>query len=110
MIWPMMISNSYLMIFAVAMSGCVRSSRLVTWLSSWVGAIDRPDQFRRIHKGAVPRLGGMALALGVAAGTLLTLLHDPVRQRAVGEFGAHLHWSLLMAALIILIVGFIDDT
>ena len=28
----------------------------------------------------------------------------------MGEFGAHLHWSLLMAALIILLIGFIDDT
>jgi UDP-GlcNAc:undecaprenyl-phosphate/decaprenyl-phosphate GlcNAc-1-phosphate transferase len=106
----MMISNTYLMIFAMAMTGCVLATPLVTWLATWVGAIDRPDQFRRIHKGAVPRLGGLALALGVAAGTLLTQLHDPLRQRAVGEFGAHLHWSLLVAALIILIVGFIDDT
>jgi len=109
-ILPMMISNTYLMIFAMAMTGCVLATPLVTWLATWVGAIDRPDQFRRIHKGAVPRLGGLALALGVAAGTVLTQLHDPLRQRAVGEFGAHLHWSLLVAALIILLVGFIDDT
>ena len=107
---PMMISNPYLMIFAVAMTGCVLATPLVTWVATWVGAIDRPDQFRRIHKGAIPRLGGLALALGVAAGTLLTHLHEPLRQRAVGEFGAHHHWSLLLAALIILVVGFIDDT
>ncbi len=106
----MMISNTYLMIFAMAMTGCVLATPLVTWVATWVGAIDRPDQFRRIHKGAIPRLGGLALALGVAAGTVLTQLHDPLRQRAVGEFGAHLHWSLLVAALIILLVGFIDDT
>ncbi len=106
----MMISNSYLMIFAMAMTGCVLATPLVTWVATWVGAIDRPDQFRRIHKGAIPRLGGLALALGVAAGTMLTQLHDPLRQRAVGEFGAHLHWSLLVAALIILAVGFVDDT
>ena len=110
MIRPMMISNIYLMIFAVAMTGCVLATPLVTWVATWVGAIDRPDHFRRIHKGAIPRLGGLALALGVAAGTILTQLHDPLRQRAVGEFGAHLHWSLLVAALVILVVGFIDDT
>ena len=56
------------MIFAVAMAGCVLTTPLVTWLASWVGAIDRPDQFRRIHQGAIPRLGGFALAMGVAAG------------------------------------------
>ena len=52
-----MISNLYLMIFAVAMAGCVLTTPLVTWVASWVGAIDRPDQFRRIHQGAIPRLG-----------------------------------------------------
>ena len=78
MIWVMMISNSYLMIFAVAMTGCVLATPLVTWVATWVGAIDRPDQFRRIHQGAIPRLGGLALALGVAAGTILTHLHEPL--------------------------------
>ena len=106
----MMISNLYLMIFAVAMAGCVLTTPLVTWVASWVGAIDRPDQFRRIHQGAIPRLGGLALALGVAAGTILTLLHEPFRDRAVGEFGTQHHWSVLVAGLIILVVGFIDDT
>jgi UDP-GlcNAc:undecaprenyl-phosphate GlcNAc-1-phosphate transferase len=106
----MMISNTYLMIFAVAMTGCVLATPLVTWVATWVGAIDRPDHFRRIHKAAIPRLGGLALALGVAAGTILTLLHEPLRQRVVGELGAHHHGSLLVAVIIILCVGFIDDT
>jgi UDP-GlcNAc:undecaprenyl-phosphate/decaprenyl-phosphate GlcNAc-1-phosphate transferase len=106
----MMISNTYLTIFAVAMTGCVLATPLVTWVATWVGAIDRPDQFRRIHKGAIPRLGGLALALGVAAGTIVTQLHEPLRERAIGEFGAHIHWSLLVAALVILVVGFLDDT
>ena len=83
-----MISNLYLMIFAVAMTGCVLATPLVTWVATWVGAIDRPDQFRRIHQGAIPRLGGLALAMGVAAGTILTFLHEPLRHRAVGEFGS----------------------
>ena len=106
----MMITNSYLMIFAIAMTGCVLATPLVTWIATWVGAIDRPDQFRRIHQGAIPRLGGLALALGVAAGTILTLLNGPLRERAGGEIGAHYHWPVLLAAIVILIVGFIDDT
>jgi len=98
------------MIFAMAMTGCVLATPLVTWIATWVGAIDRPDQFRRIHQGAIPRLGGLALALGVAAGTILTLLHEPLRERTGGELGAQYHWPVLLAALVILIVGFIDDT
>ena len=44
----MMISNTYLMIFAMAMTGCVLATPLVTWVATWVGAIDRPDQFRQV--------------------------------------------------------------
>jgi UDP-GlcNAc:undecaprenyl-phosphate GlcNAc-1-phosphate transferase len=106
----MMISNTFLTIFAVAMTGCVLATPLVTWFATWVGAIDRPDQFRRIHKGAIPRLGGLALALGVAAGTIATQLNDSLKEQAGLAFGAQLHWSLLVAALVILVVGFIDDT
>ena len=105
-----MISNLYLTIFAVAMAGCVLTTPLVTWLASWVGAIDRPDQFRRIHQGAIPRLGGFALALGVALGIVATFLHEPFRAQAVGELPAQHHWSVLAAGLIILVVGFLDDT
>src|SRR5271167_2541594 len=106
----MMISNTYLTIFAVAMTGCVLATPFVTWVATWVGAIDRPDQFRRIHKGAIPRLGGFALALGVAAGTILTQLHDPSSFRAAGPFWFPHGWSLLLAGIVILAVGFIDDT
>ena len=67
----MVISNGYLMIFALAMMGCVLATPVVTHFAAWVGAIDRPDQFRRIHKGAIPRLGGLGLAFGIAAGVLL---------------------------------------
>jgi UDP-GlcNAc:undecaprenyl-phosphate GlcNAc-1-phosphate transferase len=105
-----MISNLYLMIFAVAMAGCVLATPLVTWIASWVGAIDRPDQFRRIHQGAVPRLGGLALAIGVASGTILIFLHAAFQHQTIGEFGTQHPRSVLVAALIILIVGFIDDT
>jgi UDP-GlcNAc:undecaprenyl-phosphate/decaprenyl-phosphate GlcNAc-1-phosphate transferase len=105
-----MISNLYLTIFAVAMAGCVLATPLVTWLATWVGAIDRPDHFRRVHQGAIPRLGGLALAFGVALGIVVTFLHEPVRARAIGEFAAQHHWSVLVAGLIILVVGFLDDT
>jgi UDP-GlcNAc:undecaprenyl-phosphate GlcNAc-1-phosphate transferase len=105
-----MITNVYLMIFAVAMTGCVLATPFVTWVAAWVGAIDRPDQFRRLHHGAIPRLGGFALALGVAAGTLLTFLYTPLRQQALVEPGTTHFWTILVAALVVLGFGFIDDT
>src|SRR5262249_17459825 len=109
MIGFMMISV-YLTIFALAMMGCVLATPLVTWVATRVGAIDRPDHFRRIHHGAIPRLGGLALAIGVATATLWTHLDESLRLRVVGAFALHDHRSLLVAALIILVVGFVDDT
>lgn len=105
----MLISNAYLTIFAVAMTGCVLATPLVTWLANGVGAIDRPDQFRRIHKGAVPRLGGLALALGVFAGAILPSLLNSWRVGSTDPLAIGRHLALLGAAVVILIVGFIDD-
>src|SRR5438270_13833370 len=70
----MMLSNSFLLIFAVAFMGCVLATPLVTRIAVWAGAIDRPDQFRRIHKGATPRLGGLGLAFGILVGILLVTM------------------------------------
>ncbi len=106
----MMISNVYLTIFAFAMLGCVLATPLVTWIATRVGAVDRPDHFRRIHHGAIPRLGGLALGFGVAAATLLTHLDESMGFRAVGGFQIRDHWALLIASLVILLVGFVDDT
>ena len=106
----MVISNGYLMIFALAMMGCVLATPLVTRIASWVGAIDRPDQFRRIHTGAIPRLGGLGLALGIAAGTILPHFSGSSRFVSLSLPELHHEWVILSAALIILVVGFVDDT
>ena len=106
----MVISNGYLMIFALAMMGCVLATPLVTQIATWVGAIDRPDQFRRIHEGAIPRLGGLGLALGIAAGTILPHFSGSSRLISLSLSDLHHEWVILIAALIILVVGFVDDT
>ncbi|MHB1556979.1 MAG: MraY family glycosyltransferase [Isosphaeraceae bacterium] len=106
----MMISNVYLTIFAFGMLGCVLATPLVTWVANLVGAIDRPDHFRRVHQGAIPRLGGLALAIGVACGTMLTYLDASLGERAGAGVSMASHGALLVAALVILVVGFIDDT
>ncbi len=106
----MIISNVYLTIFAFGMLGCVLSTPLVTWFATRVGAIDRPDHFRRIHQAAIPRLGGLALAIGVATATLLTQLDASVGLQAAGGAPMPGRGCLLFAALVILAVGFVDDT
>src|SRR3954453_6821272 len=70
---PMLNSTAFLLIFAVAFMGCVLATPMVTRIAVWAGAIDRPDHFRRIHKGATPRLGGLGLAFGLVVGILVVL-------------------------------------
>ncbi len=106
----MLITNAYLTIFAIAMTGCVLTTPFVTWLANQVGAIDRPDQFRRIHKGAVPRLGGLALAFGVLLGVLLPVVVESWRLGSIDPLAAGRRLGLFGSAALILIVGFVDDT
>ena len=106
----MVTSNGYLMIFALAMMGCVLATPLVTWIALWVGAIDRPDHFRRIHQGAIPRLGGLGLALGLATGMVLPHISSLSRFVSLVLPDPHHEWAILLAAVVILVVGFIDDT
>lgn len=105
----MLPSNTYLLIFALAFMGCVLATPLVTRVAGWLGAIDRPDQFRRIHKGATPRLGGLGLGFGlvlalglIVAGNYLHAWADYPRWLA----------TLLpigLAAAIVLAIGVVDD-
>ena len=108
----MMFSNMYLLAFAVAFAGCVFSTPLVTRLATWAGAIDRPDQFRRIHKGAIPRLGGLGLAVGIAACIVPVALGGFLRDDGGGPLWGFLarQWSILAASAIVLTIGLIDDT
>ncbi|MBV8383784.1 MAG: undecaprenyl/decaprenyl-phosphate alpha-N-acetylglucosaminyl 1-phosphate transferase [Planctomycetaceae bacterium] len=106
----MMISNSFLLIFAVAFMGCVLAIPLVTRIAVWAGAIDRPDHFRRIHKGATPRLGGLGLAFGIASGIAIAGYGGSlVAWSGFAEWWAR-QASVFMASLLVLVIGFIDDT
>ena len=106
----MLISNAFLLIFALAFMGCILATPLVTRIAVWAGAIDRPDQFRRIHKGATPRLGGLGLAFGVALAIILFVQGGYLD----GWPGLAEWWprqgSVLLAASIVLAIGVVDDT
>ena len=106
----MLNTNTYLLIFAVAFMGCVLVTPLVSRIASWLGAIDRPDQFRRIHKGATPRLGGLGLAFGLATAIVVASLGGYFE-----DWAEYPRWLLTLipiglAAVIVLTVGIFDDT
>ena len=106
----MLNSNAYLLIFAVAFMGCVLVTPLVTRVATWLGAIDLPDQFRRIHKGATPRLGGLGLAFGLTMGIMVAALGGYFQ-----DWTDYHRWlgsliPIALAAIVILAVGVVDDT
>ncbi|MBX6313724.1 MAG: undecaprenyl/decaprenyl-phosphate alpha-N-acetylglucosaminyl 1-phosphate transferase [Isosphaeraceae bacterium] len=107
------ISNACLLAFAVAFMGCVFFTPVVTRIASRLGAIDRPDQFRRVHKGAIPRLGGLGLAfgLGLSIVTIVTggYLRDGSRFIDLWTWWWN-QWPVMLATAIVLAVGIIDDT
>src|ERR1044071_4678346 len=103
-------TNAFLLIFAVAFMGCVLATPVVTRIAHWAGAIDRPDQFRRIHKGATPRLGGLGLGFGMFVGVALVALGGYLDAwDGLAEWRAH-QWPVLIASVLVLALGFIDDT
>jgi UDP-GlcNAc:undecaprenyl-phosphate/decaprenyl-phosphate GlcNAc-1-phosphate transferase len=106
----MVISNSLLLIFAVAFIGCVLATPVATRIALWAGAIDRPDHFRRIHKGATPRLGGLGLAFGLAIGVVLVSAAGYLDHWSGFAGWWPRQWPVLVAALIVLTVGLVDDT
>lgn len=100
----------YLLVFALAFLGCVLAIPVVTRVAHWAGAIDRPDQFRRIHIDATPRLGGLGLAFGVMLGLIPTAV--PGLMPGWLGYDAWVGHCLALggAAALTLMIGFLDDT
>lgn len=86
----------YLMPFILAMvvtMACL--PLLVRYAPRW-GIVDRPGA-RKVHSAPVPRVGGLAMAVGVMIAAVLTInLHEQD------------HWFLIAAAVLV-VFGAIDD-
>ncbi|MGH9563026.1 MAG: glycosyltransferase family 4 protein, partial [Terracidiphilus sp.] len=81
----------------VSFAACLALTPVVRKLCLRYGAVDRPGPLK-IHSHLVPRLGGLAVTLSIAAGVLL-----PNRQDARAN-------ALFFAALaVIWLAGFVDD-
>src|SRR5438067_2138109 len=105
----MLISNAFLLIFAVAFMGCVLATPVVTRFAIKAGAIDRPDQFRRVHKGATPRLGGLGLAFGILIGVVAVVACGYLDSWEGLHGWCEGQWPVLAGALLVLGIGFVDD-
>jgi UDP-GlcNAc:undecaprenyl-phosphate GlcNAc-1-phosphate transferase len=75
-------------------------------IATRLGAIDRPDEGRRVHRLPIPRGGGMAVAAAfVATGSAVVLLQPAWFPSGLGGQLAALFGGVALAA----VLGFVDD-
>ncbi len=84
-------------VLQVALSAliCLKAPQIGTLL----GVMDKPDTFRKLHRGAVPLIGGLAILLPAAfIGVGLSAM--------AGEWS---HWVIVPTATVLFIMGMMDD-
>jgi UDP-GlcNAc:undecaprenyl-phosphate GlcNAc-1-phosphate transferase len=102
-------SGSYVAVFAAGVILCMALTPLVRKVAVRWGAIDQPGE-RKIHKQPIPRLGGVAVLAAVAIVVISALWLIPeIRPAIAGSLGA-VRWSALgVAALLVVLMGTVDD-
>lgn len=89
--------SGLILIFAVSAVITGVATPIAIKIAPMIGAMDVPKDSRRIHKEPVPRLGGVAVFLGILSGFYFIA---PLTSQARG---------LLLGAALIMVLGVIDD-
>lgn len=98
-----MFMPNYIWAFLIALFVALIATPAVIVLAAKTGAMDAPDA-RKVHKGPMPRIGGLAIYCGFMAAILAMLnFADLTQEIANGVIG------LLLGGTLILIIGLIDD-
>ncbi len=95
----------YLVVGLVALVATFVATPIVRWISIKIGAIDRPND-RKVHAQPTPTLGGLAMFIGImTAGAAAYFLGDFSRVFSQSSEA----WGIAAAALVIFILGAVDD-
>jgi UDP-GlcNAc:undecaprenyl-phosphate GlcNAc-1-phosphate transferase len=73
-----------------------------------LGLIDRPDEVRKLHGQATPRVGGIAIFVSYVASFFL-LIALPLHAGRLVEANTAVIWRLIPAAAIVFVTGLLDD-
>ncbi len=103
-----MLTRTHLTAFLVALGVTAMATPLVRWLAHRLGLYDMPSEARKMHRRPVPRIGGVAIALGFFAPLAALLFFDT---RIAREWSAdRLHVAgLFLGGLATLALGLRDD-
>lgn len=88
--------DKYILIFIVCFLTVLIITPFVIKLAHAVGATDKPN-YRKVHQKIMPRLGGIAIFIGVIVGYFTAGLYS---ERITG---------IILGALIIVVLGVLDD-
>jgi UDP-GlcNAc:undecaprenyl-phosphate/decaprenyl-phosphate GlcNAc-1-phosphate transferase len=77
-------------------------------LSLRLNLVDRPDSDRKLHRGLIPRIGGIPIVLSYVGALGLMLLIAPAAA-TISVQHRELLWSLLPATCLVFVTGVIDD-
>jgi UDP-GlcNAc:undecaprenyl-phosphate GlcNAc-1-phosphate transferase len=101
-------SVQFLASFLVALGISAAVLPLVIRVAHRVGAVDRPDS-RRVHRGAVPRLGGVGIFLGFAAGVAAALALAGRVHGIVEDDYNRIWYGAALGLALIFVAGVLDD-
>jgi UDP-GlcNAc:undecaprenyl-phosphate GlcNAc-1-phosphate transferase len=96
----------YLIVFAVSLGVTFVATPLVRRLALRVGWVDHPSD-RKVHPRPTPTAGGLAIFLGVAAALVVSRALPSLA--GLRESSSELDAAVL-AAVVIVLIGMIDDT
>ncbi|MDX2150567.1 MAG: MraY family glycosyltransferase [Bryobacteraceae bacterium] len=72
------------------------------------GLVDKPDNVRKLHQAAVPRIGGIAIMVSYALSFVIGLVLPFSYSQTLHEVQAGV-WKLCLAAGLIFLTGLLDD-
>ena len=105
----LMTLNVCLLVASVGFMACVLAIPCATRVAKRFGAIDKPDNFRRIHRCAIPRMGGLGVALGLLCAIGVGCLTGRLDSWAGSDAGMAKLGYLAIAGLVIFALGAVDD-
>jgi UDP-GlcNAc:undecaprenyl-phosphate/decaprenyl-phosphate GlcNAc-1-phosphate transferase len=91
------IVSTYLFALIISFSVAIISTPFISLFAKKIGALDKPNS-RKVHKEALPRLGGLSIIFGTFSGYLY-----------LTPYSAYMPY-IFIGALIIITVGIVDDT
>jgi UDP-GlcNAc:undecaprenyl-phosphate/decaprenyl-phosphate GlcNAc-1-phosphate transferase len=100
--------RTYVVAFVSALVVCAALTPIVRWMAFRMGAVSTPGG-RHVHERAIPRLGGVGIAVAFSVPVLTLFLFDRGVALSVHENATKV-LGLLAGAVLLCVTGFVDDT